>query len=145
MFAKNLGAMKLTHRFKLILLTSLGLMYATGLLTWITSQFFLNDRGFGREPSPLRVVWLDSHAVSGLWFLALFGYMFHSHIFPALKRKRKIKSGLLLTVVLALLSLSVPGLYYFTSESARAGASWLHTYLGLGALGFFLAHYYSTY
>src|ERR1035437_8044871 len=99
--------MKLKRRFKYILLLTLSTMYVSGLITWIMTHWFLIDSGFGNEPSPFRLFWLQMHSVIGLWYLILFGYMFHAHVRPSWKKGRRIKTGVALTSVLIILCATV--------------------------------------
>lgn len=133
--------MKLSRRFKLILFATLLTLYTSGVLTWVMTHWFQQNSGFGPEPSPLRTFWLQMHAIVGLWFLPLFGYLFHSHIRPAWRRRRKLKSGTALTAVLIFLCATIPGLYYMSDEAAKNWVALSHTYVGLLALVFFLKHY----
>jgi hypothetical protein len=118
-------------------------MYFTGVFTWVLSHWFIVDVGFGPESSPLRILWLQTHSISSLWFLALFGYIFHSHVIPSWRRGRKRLTGATLTSVLIFLSLTVPGLFYITNDSIKNSVALIHTYVGLALAGVFLLHYFS--
>ena len=135
--------MKIPYRQKLTLLLSLSALYITGLLTWVLSHWFFERTNFGEEPSALRAFWLQMHGLAGLWFLVLFGFIFHSHLMPAWRRGRKRLTGSLLTAVLAFLSLTVPVLYYIANESIKNSTAIVHTYVGLAAVLVFLLHYFS--
>src|SRR5689334_9871281 len=104
--------MKIPLRQKIILFSTLAALYLTGLLTWILSNWFFVVSSFGAEPTPMRVFWLQLHGVISLWFLAVFGFIFHAHVLPAWKRGRKRWTGSLLSGVLIFLCMTVPGLYY---------------------------------
>jgi hypothetical protein len=118
-------------------------MYLTGVFTWVLSHWFLVNAGFGLESSPLRIFWLQVHSVASLWFLALFGYIFHAHVIPSWRRGRKRLSGMVLTLVLIFLSLTVPGLFYITNEGIKNSVALIHTYVGLSLVAVFLLHYFS--
>jgi len=60
---------KLTARFKLILLSTMLFMYMTGVITWVMTNWFLIDAGFGLESSPVRIFWLQMHSIVSLFFL----------------------------------------------------------------------------
>ena len=89
----------------------------------------------------MRTYWLQLHSVIGLWFLALFGYLFHSHVRPAWRRRRKLKTGTSFTAVLIFLCATVPGIFYFSNEVLKNYTAAAHTYVGLFAIAFFLFHF----
>jgi hypothetical protein len=124
-------------------LATLTAVYFTGVLTWVLANWFLTNSGFGPESSPLRVFWLQMHSISSLWFLALFGYIFHSHVIPSWRRGRKRLSGAILTSVLIFLSLTVPGLFYISNDALKNSVALIHTYVGLSLVLVFLLHYFS--
>lgn len=135
--------MKIPLRQKIILLLTLTALYATGVSVWVLSRWFLVVSAFGPESSPMRVFWLQMHSIVSLWFLALFGFIFHSHVMPAWRRGRKRLSGSFLTGVLIFLSLTVPGLFYITDDTLKNNVAAVHTYVGLAAILVFLLHYFS--
>jgi hypothetical protein len=135
--------MKIKRRLKLILPSTLTLMYLTGVLTWVLGHWFQTDHGFGPESSPFKIWWLQIHSIISLWFLVLFGFLFHSHVIPAWKRRKRRLSGGLLTGTLIFLALTVPGLFYLTNESLKSSVALVHTYVGLVLLFIFLFHYFA--
>lgn len=134
--------MKFSRQMKFVLFTSLSTLYFSGVLVWALGHWFLTDNGFGPEPSAMRTFWLQIHSVIGLWFLALFGYLFHSHVRPAWRRRRKLKTGASLTAVLIFLCATVPGIFYLTNQIAKSYVAAAHTYVGLFAVVIFLIHYF---
>ncbi len=132
--------MKIPRRFKVILLSSLALLYLTGLVTWVLSHWFQVNSGFGLEPSSLRQWWLQVHSIVGLWFMVVFGYLFHSHVQPAWRRGQKRKSGLALTSLLIVLILTVPALFYVANDGLKSSVAQFHTYAGLSLLLLVIAH-----
>ena len=135
--------MKLSRRFKVVLLLTLALMYSSGVLTWALSYWFLSHTEFGDEPSASRTPALQIHSVVSLWFMVVYGYLFHAHIEPSWRKRRRRKSGGLLTGMLAFLIVTVPGLFYLTDERAKHYLAWVHTYVGLTLVLVFVFHYYA--
>jgi hypothetical protein len=133
--------MKLPLRIKYILFITLSSVYLTGLLAWVFTHWFQVNLGLGPEPSFLRLWWLQIHSIISLWFLLLFGYLFHLHVQPAFRGKRKLKSGVALTGILILLILTVPALFYLSNESAKSWVAGIHTYVGFTVVGFFAVHW----
>jgi hypothetical protein len=133
--------MKLGRTFKAVLFWCSGLLYATGLAAWaLASRYFQVDQGYGPEPSPLKPRFLHAHSVLGLAFLGVFGYLWHAHVEPGLKHKRKKQSGLALVIPSFVLFLTVPFLFYADNETARSAASFVHVWLGAILLAPFLFH-----
>lgn len=132
--------MKLSPRFKAVLLRTSAFLYMTGLAAWLLASRFQSDQGYGLEPSPLKPWFLHAHAVAGFLFLALFGYLWHAHVEPGLKHRKKKLSGLTLLAALGILFATVPLLFYLTGESERAWTAAVHTWLGAAVLAPFLFH-----
>ena len=132
--------MKIPRPFKLILYATLFVLYAAGLVNWALHMWFPVDHGFGPEPSVAEISSLRVHALAGMWFLMVFGYLFHSHVFPALQGKRKLKTGYTLLFFIVVLSITTPALFYLSADSYREIAAWIHTYAGLLAAVPFFVH-----
>ncbi len=132
--------MKISRPFKLILYATLIVLYAAGALNWALHMWFPVDHGFGPEPTVTEIFSLRVHGLVGMWFLIVFGYLFHSHVFPALQGGRKLKTGYTLLLFVAVLSITTPGLFYLSVDSYRAIAAWIHTYAGLIAAVPFFVH-----
>lgn len=132
--------MKLSKRFKAVLLGAGAALYATGVAVLILSSRFEVDRGFGPEPAPARAPLLHAHAVVGLAFLVLFGCLWSEHIEPGLKKRKRRRSGLALLAAFGILFATVPLLYYASGEAARAWTAAVHTWLGAALLAPFLIH-----
>ena len=75
--------MKLRPGFKLVLYVSLSLLYFSGAYVWA--------RGMAPDASRLTVSLLHFHSIISLWFLILFGYLWHSHIQKGLKADDRVK------------------------------------------------------
>ena len=132
--------MKLGRGFKLLLLWTCGVLYATGLAAWLLASRFQVDRGYGPEPSPMRPFFLHSHSIAGLLFLVLFGYLWKDHVEPGLRKFKKRRSGLTLLAALVSVLATVPPLFYATGQTARAWTVAIHVWLGAALLAPFLFH-----
>ncbi len=128
------------RRFKIIFLFSVLGLYLSGLLYFIFDHFFKISGAFGTENHAWQLPTLHVHAILGLLFLFLFGYVYGMHIEPGLKGTRRRFSGIVMVGVIILLSVSVPGLYYLTDGNFKSGTVFVHTYLGLVAPVPFLLH-----
>ena len=132
--------MKLGRTFKRTLLWTSGLLYVTGVAVWILAKWFSVDEGYGPQPSPWRPAALHAHSIAGLFFLALFGYLWSAHIEPGLKQRKKKRSGVILLACFVILFLTVPVLFYAVGETARAWTAFVHTWLGAILLAPFVFH-----
>ncbi|MEK7383152.1 MAG: hypothetical protein AAB262_07680 [Elusimicrobiota bacterium] len=133
--------MKLGRRFKALLLGTSAVLYATGLAAWALGwERFKTDHGLGPEPSPLRPAALHAHAVAGLLFLILCGYLWRAHVEPGLDRRKKRRLGPALLCLLAVLFLTTPLIFYLNDAQARAWAGEVHAWAGALVLAPFLAH-----
>ena len=135
--------MKIKLIFKITLYVTLFSLYLTGLLVWTGKTFFLADHGFGFEPPAATIWYLRFHSIISLWFLIIFGYLFRSHIQPGLKSTRKKISGISLITWIAILIITVPGIFYITDETLKNKVAWIHTYVGLTLIGLFFVHLFS--
>jgi hypothetical protein len=132
--------MKLSRRIKRILYISLSLLFLSGLYYFILDHYFKTVGEFGEIQNPAQFWSLRLHSLTGLWFFIFFGYFYAKHIQPGLKGQRLKKSGLLLYSVLAILFLTVPGLFYLSDETLKFWTAQFHTYLGLLFPFFIAAH-----
>jgi hypothetical protein len=123
-------------------MSTLILMYFSGVITWVLTHWIKFNGGFGPEPTPLRTWWLDVHSIIGLFFMVLFGYLFHSHVRPSWRLRRRRRSGFVLTSGIVLLLLTVPALFYLSNEFAKSQIALFHTYLGLVMFLPFAVHYF---
>jgi len=131
---------KLFQPFKGFFLSCMSALYVTGVVVFILGQFWQVDRGFGLEPSPWKLTFLQMHSIVGLFFMFLFGYLWATHITPGWRRRKKRGTGAAMTGVCIVLFLTVPFIFYATHEDLKAVSVWIHTYLGLVALLPFLYH-----
>ncbi len=132
--------MRIRRRFKFILYSTLYGLYLTGLADWILQNWFKINLGFGVAPRPSAIWFLRTHAIFGLTFLMIFGYLIRTHIQPGLRTRRQIVSGLLVLSPIVFLILTVPFLYYAGDESFKQIVAAVHTYVGLVLFLPFLLH-----
>lgn len=118
--------MRVDRRLKIVFYISFSLLYASGAL-----EYFLRFFGIAESGSPTQAMVLRWHGIIGLWFLYFFGHFFKAHIWPSLRQIRHRKTGISLWIMLIVLSVSVPFLYYLSDEKLRDLTVWIHTYLGL--------------
>ena len=120
------------------------LSYFQFLILFVTGTivFFLFDKiGFvSDELGKLNSYALKIHGIVGLGFFMFIGYLIQAHIRPNLKAKRSKKSGLILTTIVFALLVTVPFLYYATSDSTRTIASFFHSYAGFALTLSFIGH-----
>jgi hypothetical protein len=119
----------------------MALLYFSGAVVWILDRWFKVDNGMGLEPEAHQLTVLHFHSIIGLWFIFLFGYVFHAHVLIGWRRKKKLKSGVFLVIAIAVLILTVPGLFYLTDEGWKSNVSLIHTYLGLSLIAPFFTHW----
>jgi hypothetical protein len=134
---------KLPQQFRFIVLTSLAGLYFSGAITWILDNWFLVNNGLGPEPSPFHTWWREIHSIISLSFMVTFGYLLNSHVRPAWRTGRRLKSGFVLTAGIVMLLLTVPALFYLADESLKSKVVFFHTYFGLVMLLPFAVHYFS--
>jgi len=135
--------MKLFQPFKAIFLSVLFWLYASGAVVYVLAGWFKKDLGMGPEPRPAQILTLQLHSISGLLFLVFFGYLWATHIMPGWRRRRRVKTGILMAAICIALFISVPVLFYASNEGVKGAAVWIHTYLGLAFVLPFAAHLYS--
>ena len=136
--------MKVSPRLKISIHVSFSLLYASGLLYFIFDRFIKIQTSLGTENNPNSHAVLEVHAIVGLWFIALMGYMLRAHIEPGWRVNRNRGSGLGLFIPFLILCATVPGLYYLADERMRAGTAFVHTYLGLAAILPLLFHLWAA-
>lgn len=130
--------MRISPRLKRILYISISLLYVTGVSYFIFSNWVRMPSDFGPTTHPSQIWQLRLHSIFGLWFLIFFGYFYARHVQHGLKGQVHLKSGLLLYGTILFLILTVPLLFYLTSEKLKVLAMQAHTYVGL-ALPFIIA------
>lgn len=124
--------MKISAPFKLNLALTFLLLYVSGALYWL--WIARRDQQIEFEPPPLAPLLLHVHAITGLWAMMVFGYLFRSHIQPALKTRKRRPTGSTTLGLFVLLIATVPGLFYLADEGARSLISSVHTYSGLAVI-----------
>lgn len=115
-------------------------LFLSGLIFYLLDRFFTVQGPFGPVASPARLWSLQIHSVISLWFLFLFGYIYASHIGPNLRFQRRRRSGLFFLIPMAILAVTVPGLFYLVNENAKQAVALVHTYVGLGLIIPFVIH-----
>lgn len=125
--------MKLAQPFKSILLSTCFFVYISGFLVWWLE--------YKTEVADLRTSSLHVHSIISLWFMIVFGYLYHSHIQRGLRSRRRLWSGVILTSIICALIFTVPFLFYLSSEEWRERIANIHTLIGLSVVAPFLAHF----
>jgi hypothetical protein len=109
---------------KRVFYVTFSVLYLSGLVEYVL-KWLSND------PTPAKSLVLHIHGIVGLGFLYLFGHFYNAHIRPSLRQMRHRKSGISVWILLSILSISVPFLYYLSDEQWRNWTVVIHTYLGL--------------
>jgi hypothetical protein len=135
---------KVSPRLKLSVHISFSVLYASGVFYFIVDRFLKVPTSLGVENNPNAHAILEIHAIVGLWFIALMGYLLRAHIEPGWRVNRNRGSGLGLFIPLLILCATVPGLYYLADEKWRAVTAFVHTYLGLVAVLPLLFHLWAA-
>ena len=128
--------MKIYRKFRRFFMFTWYVLYVSGLAFFVFEHFFQVQGEFGWEPHPWQIPTLHFHGIIGLGFLILMGHLYAVHIRPSLRGRRKRTSGIFLLVCIAMLCLTVPGLYYLGDVYSKNS----HSYLGLATLLPFLIH-----
>lgn len=111
------------------------LLFMSGALAGLQDVLVL----LGREEwlAPTTKTWaLRVHGGSAMLFLVVVGTLLPTHVHRAWNTGRNRVSGVALIIILALLTVSGYGLYYFGGEFLRGVTQWFH--LGLGIIDPFL-------
>jgi hypothetical protein len=123
--------LSLWHRWSIYL--SGGVLFLTGA-GWLVAHYFLRGAGLESElPHPSEPVWMRVHGAAFLVFLVAFGALLPGHVKYGLRYRLNVRTGLLVTTIVAGLALTGYGLYYLVNEDARALIGALHWVLGIGA------------
>jgi hypothetical protein len=112
----------------------------TGLIFWYVSNYAMLPNEYGFAANPLQTPTLHFHGVLGLLFLFVFGILFSSHIQPGLRQTRRKPTGVSLFLILTLLSITVPLLYYLGEDHWRKLTADFHTLLGLALVPMIIMH-----
>ena len=118
---------------------------AVALLTisgavWLLGHFFLRPQTeFGASISPLEPWSMKLHGAAAILLFFLFGTLLNMHIRLALRSRRNRRTGWMMLVMAAVLTLTGYCLYYFAGEQSRVFWSTVHWLLGVAfALGLVL-------
>lgn len=126
--------MKLNGKLKTIFYLSFGTLFLSGLIYWLVSMG-AEDQWISTRSWSLKV-----HSIVSLWFFVFFGYFYSKHVEPCLRLGKRIVTGKSLLTLFVVVFLTVPGLFYITSEKWRENVAMIHTYGGLLLLAPFLVH-----
>lgn len=86
-------------------------------------------------------VWsMKLHGAAAMGALVVAGTLVPVHLQPALRRRRRLASGLAMAALLVMLGITGYGLYYLGDEDWRRWTSGLHLALGVAACAWFLRH-----
>ena len=83
---------------------------------------------------------LKLHGAAAMAFLVAVGILIPTHIRRAWQVRRNRANGAFFVTVMALLTLTGYGLYYFGDDHWRSAASWTHLILGFAAPGLLVLH-----
>src|SRR5256885_13329221 len=116
------------------LYSGFGLLWLTGG-AWLTLHlFFPTTTEFGPAPHPWEPRLMVVHGIVALVVVFLFGWISGTHIGENWRPRLRRTSGIWLTALIALLSISGLANYYLTSETARSGTAAVHEILGVASL-----------
>lgn len=117
------------HRWT-IYAVGLGLL-VTGVL-WLVAHYFLRAAGeFGETVHPLEHLSMQLHGAIGMFALFFAGSLLNNHIRRANNARRNRTTGWLMITLLAWLSASGYGLYYWATENNHVVWSWSHWISGI--------------
>ncbi len=134
--------MKFGFLFKIFFFLLCLSLYLSGLLYFAFDLFVRVETQFGPNKHFLQKPILHLHAILGLIFLVVFGFLIEKHIVPGLKGVSRYKSGLALFMFITFLCFSVPFLYYSPNENLQFISAQVHTYIGIVSILFFMLHIY---
>ena len=125
-----LARARLSPRREALVYWVFGLLWFSGV-GWLVFHYFLRQASeFGEMPHALETWWLRLHgagAFAGLW---LIGLLWAIHLLPGWKARRR-PSGIVLSVLTAVLVLSGYLLYYAGGERVHAVVALAHWMIGL--------------
>ncbi len=73
------------------------------------------------------------HGAGAILALIMFGWLIPSHIQIGLQKQKRVYTGLILVVVMALFAMSGYGLYYFSNDTLRTVTKYVHNGLGIAS------------
>ena len=131
----GLGPYELTLFYSTCLILAL-----TGALWLYFDQFVLFETKIGLQKHPMQSFLLMNHGVSSWIFVFLLGWILSRHLPFVWPQFRKRNSGLLLSTLVAVTTLSGFSLYYLGGELSRGWVSLAHWTLGFGFLAVLFLH-----
>lgn len=111
---------------------ALGGLWLSGALWWGLERFGARPGPFGEEPHPWLPALLEGHGGLAMAGLLVLGAVWVLHVRRGWRARRHQRSGGALVAFLGILILTVWALYYVADERARAAATLVHVYGGLG-------------
>ena len=133
------GRARLSQRREMLVYVIFSVLWASGV-GWLVFHNFLRQPGeFGELPHPSEAWWLRLHGAASFATLWLIGVLWAVHLVPAWKARRRA-SGIVLSVVLAVLVLSGYLLYYASGDEARGIIALVHWIIGAALPLFVLPH-----
>lgn len=122
-------------------------LYGVGLGLWLTGAvwlifhyFLARKTAFGPSPHPLEHWFLSLHGLFAFASLAMFGFLWGTHIVGGWQSRRRRVSGSLLFLVLSALVLTGYLIYYPPTEGSLPVIALVHWIAGLFAALPFLLH-----
>ena len=105
--------------------------FLTGVAWWVLHRWFQVAGEFGPSPHPAEHWLIRLHGAAAFATLVLLGSLLPLHVKRAWLARRNRRSGGLMLLLNALLTLTGYALYYVGGEQLRATASTAHLLLGL--------------
>lgn len=122
-------------------------LYGVGLGLWLTGalwvvfhHFMARETAFGPAPHPLEHWFLSLHGLFAFAALAMFGFLWGTHIVGGWQSRRHRISGSILFAALSLLVLTGYLIYYPPTEESLPVIALIHWIAGLLAVLPFVIH-----
>jgi hypothetical protein len=115
-------------------------VFSTTVVVGLTGLFwFILHDVVADEPGDMTHLLLTLHGVSAYALLVAIGSLLPLHVRSGWLRRRNIVTGLMVTAIMAVLSVTALVLYY-GSEEMQMPAKWLHLAFGFGCFVLLPAH-----
>jgi hypothetical protein len=124
-----------------VLVGTVLLMFATGLLLAPTTLALRASLAMPRLPGAGRIAMAALHAAAGFALMLLLGALWAVHIRSGWRRRKQRTSGLMLGGALLVLAASALGVYYISDESLSGAAAFIHLGVGVALAGPFGWHW----
>ncbi len=133
------NSVKLSRRHKAWLYSATSVVYATGVV-WAWLHYLRTPVEEFAARSPAEPWMMKLHGAGAMVILVMLGTLLPRHVRFAWHARRNRVNGVTLLAVLAFLTASGYGLYYFGDERLRAWTSWSHLAIGLVLPAFIVLH-----